>query len=108
MDIAGLLENYGARVPIEAKRLRLMYMGVIDAAVRSSAKQKTAGESLQQRQAQMARSLRDMREKYGLHSQLSDDQIRRIAREEISNDDDAQSACEVGGGLWEQATQSCV
>ena len=81
MDIARLLENHGARVPSAAKKLQLQAVGVITAAIRISAKERTGGESLRRAQARIARIMRD---KYGLHHQLSDDQIRRIALEESS------------------------
>lgn len=84
MDIASLLENYGAHVQSEAKRLQLRALGRINATLRISTKE-VAGESPQRRQARIARSLHDMREKYGLHGHLSDDGIRRIAREESSS-----------------------
>ena len=54
MDIARLLEHQGARLPSEAKRLQLLSLGVINAAVRRSAKQQVAGESLQRTQARIA------------------------------------------------------
>ena len=83
MGVASLLEEYGAILPSEVKRLQLKAVGHVKATLRSSSKE-VAGESLQRRQARIARSLHDMREKYGLHDQLSDDHIRRIAQEETS------------------------
>lgn len=90
MDIASLLENYGAHVKSEAKRLQLRAVGLISATVRISTKE-VAGESLQRRQARIARSLHEMREKYGLHDHLSDDGIRRIAREESSSEAEVEN-----------------
>jgi ankyrin repeat protein len=83
MEAASLLEDYGAIIPSEAKRLQLKAIGHINATLRSSSK-KVADESLQRRQARIARALHDLREKHSLHDQLSDDQIRRIAQEESS------------------------
>lgn len=83
MDVASLLEDYGAILSSESKRLQLKAVGHIKATLRSSSKE-VADESLQRRQARIARSLHDMREKYSLHDQLSDDHIRRIAQEESS------------------------
>lgn len=85
MDVASLLEDYGAILSSEAKRRQLKAVGHIKATLRSSSRE-VVGESLQRRQARIARSLHDMREKYGLHDQLSDDHIRRIAQGESSSE----------------------
>lgn len=90
MDIASLLENYGAHVKSEARRLQLQALGRITATLRSSTKE-VAGESREQRQARIARSLHDMRDKYGLHYHLSDEGIRRIAREESSSEAEVEN-----------------
>ena len=89
-EIAGLLENYGAHFQSEAKRIQLQTLGRIQATLRYATKE-LADESLQRRRAGIARLLHDMREKYGLHDQLSDDGIRRIAREESSSEPEPEN-----------------
>ena len=86
MDIVRLLESYGARIDIEAKRRQLMAVGLINAVVRRCAR-KTKDDTAERRTACIARALHEMREKHGLYDHLSDDGIRRIAREEGSTTD---------------------
>lgn len=83
MDIARLLESYGARMDNEDQRRQLLAVGLINAVLRECAL-KTKDESAEYRTVWIARELREMREKHGLHDLLSDDRIRRIAREEGS------------------------
>lgn len=90
IEIAGLLENYGAHFQSEAKRIQLQALGRIQATLRLVTKE-VDGESLERRRARIARSLHDMREEYGLHDQLSDDGIRRIAREESSSEGEPEN-----------------
>lgn len=84
IHIAGVLESFGAHFQSESKRIQLQALGRIQATLRRVTKE-VAGESRQRRRARIARSLYDMREKYGLHHQLSDAGIRKIAREESSS-----------------------
>ena len=83
MDIARLLESYGARMDNEDHRRRLLFIGLTNDVVRRCARV-AKDESAEYRTVWIARELREMREKHGLHDLLSDDRIRRIAREEGS------------------------
>ena len=83
MHIVHLLESYGARIDNATKRRQLLAVGLINAVVRKSLRE-TKDESAEYRTVWIARALREMRKKHGLHDHLSDDGIRRIAREEGS------------------------
>ena len=83
MDIVRLLESYGARIDNATKRRQLLAVGLINAVVRRST-QELRATSAEHKTAWIARELRKMRDKHGLHDHLSDDGIRRIAREEGS------------------------
>ena len=82
MDIVRLLESYGARMESEAKRRQLQAIGHITNIARNS-KRATRGLGPQERSAWIARKLREVREKHGLHDHLSDEVIARIALEEV-------------------------
>ena len=81
MEMVRLLESYGARMDNEAARRRLLFIGLTNDVVRRCARV-AKDESAEYRTVWIARELRKMREKHGLYDLLSDDRIRRIAREE--------------------------
>ena len=81
LGMASLLESYGAGVESEAKRRQLQAIGHINNVVRNS-KRATRGLGAQERTAWIARKLREVREKHGLHDHLSDEAIGRIALDE--------------------------
>ena len=80
--MASLLESYGAEVESGAKLRQLQAIGYINNVVRNS-KRATRDLSPQERTAWIARKLREVREKHGLHHHLSNGAIARIALEEV-------------------------
>ena len=82
LGMASLLESYGAEVESGAKLRQLQAIGYINNVVRNS-KRATRDLSPQERTAWIARKLREVREKHGLHHHLSNGAIARIALEEV-------------------------
>ena len=82
MGIASLLESYGAGMKSEMQRRNLQAIGHMTNVIRKS-KMATRDLVAQERTAWIARKLREVREKHGLHDHLSDEVIARIALEEV-------------------------
>ena len=92
MDLADMFEHQGAAIADSAKKRKLQIVGHITAAARR-VKRSMQGLSDKDKIRAFHRELRKVREKYGYHSELSDEVIARIAKEEFASEEkQAQAA----------------